>query len=71
MHVVMLIVLFNVFTGEMGDYSVKKVYPPNAITECVADLTGQPASKPDKDGNVKLYECLVDGTRPSVKTIGM
>lgn len=71
MHVIMLMVLFNVFTGENGDYVVQKVYPEGAIKQCAKDLIGQPASKPDKNGNVKLYECLVQGTKPTVKLIGM
>lgn len=66
MHVLLLVVLFNIYSGDSGKFKVEKVYPEGGWYQCGADLNNTGPQKPDKDGNVKLYECVQQGDRSEV-----
>lgn len=69
MHVLMLMVLFNIHSGSLGDYKVDKIYPDGAWHQCATEMIDKGPQKPDKDGNVKLYECVLSGDKPEVHLV--
>jgi len=59
--------LFNVNTGVIQGPYID--LPPRQYTaiECGKALMDKGVQKPDKNGNVKLYECIVPGDRPTAQ----
>lgn len=57
MKILFIYVLFNVFTGQTGD-TVYVLDHFDDWQKCALAINHTGPQKPDKEGNVKLYECV-------------
>jgi hypothetical protein len=74
MKSIMIYVLFNVFTGATSDPHIvrdKNGNPMefNTAQDCGKALIEQGIQRPNKAGDVVLYQCLVPPARPEVHLI--
>ena len=57
MKILFIYVLFNVFTSQYGE-KAHVVGEYNDWQKCALAINHTGPQKPDKEGNVKLYECV-------------
>lgn len=70
MKVLLLIALFNIHTGQIHDVTVKNTYSANtAWHDCAQDLINQGIQIPDKNGDVKIFECITPGDKITMQGV--
>lgn len=67
LKILLIGIIFNIHTGVTSDPTVLDHF--ETAQACSQALLHQGASKPDKDGNVLLFECLVPPDRPTAKLV--
>jgi len=58
MKYIVIWALFNIHTQTLSKVRVEEPMEQLSAAECSQALADKGAQKPDKDGNIKLYECI-------------
>ena len=67
MKILLLMALMNIHNGDVSELSV--VQPYDTWAQCVKALVDTGPQKPDKNGKVKVFECVKDGEKPTGREI--
>lgn len=68
MKYIIIWALFNVHTQDVSPAYPEVPYKEYTANDCHKALIAKGIQKPDKDGDVRLYECIIPGRRSTMQS---
>lgn len=69
MKYIILWALLNIHNGDITGPYMAKPYHEWTAEQCTKILLDLGAQKPDKDGQIKIFECVAPGRRSTVQSV--